>query len=76
MTAPATAPFGSHLVHETDEISCAFAQIKSGLSILREEVNRIDGNIELEERLIFLVDALEALADAGNAANDRLAKVA
>jgi hypothetical protein len=74
MTAPAKQPFGSHLVHETDEISCAFALIRAGLGILEEEARRIDGNIALEERLIFIVDGLRMHVNAGDAANDRLAK--
>lgn len=55
-----------------DEISCAFAQIKSGCSLLRDEAHSINNHRELEERLIFLVDALEGLAKAGTEAFDRL----
>jgi hypothetical protein len=57
-------------IEAMDEISYALAQIKSGLGMLRDEVHRIEGNLEVEGRLFFLIDALEGHAKTGSAAFD------
>ena len=68
---PISATQGRPQSEAIDDLSLALAQIKSGLGMLREAAHCIDGNRALEDRMIFLIDALEGHAAAGDAAFDR-----